>query len=130
MILSAVVTGLRALSLVCQVCLGAFSAHSFLLLFNALFAPRPAPPPEKPGQDYEWPFVTVQLPIYNERFNVKQLLASVARLRYQEDRLEIQVLDDSTDDTSDIVREEIRALKADGCPCVEARALLLFGCGF
>jgi len=46
-----------------------------------------------------WPKVTVQLPIYNERLVVERLIDSVARLDYPGDRLEIQVLDDSIDDT-------------------------------
>ncbi len=61
-------------------------------------APMPAPPlPER------LPMVTVQLPIFNERFVAERLVDAAARLDWPADRLEIQVLDDSTDDTSDIV---------------------------
>jgi cellulose synthase/poly-beta-1,6-N-acetylglucosamine synthase-like glycosyltransferase len=48
-----------------------------------------------------FPPVTVQLPIYNERYVVKRLISAAARLRYPQDRLQIQVLDDSTDDTTE-----------------------------
>ena len=51
------------------------------------------------------PFVTVQLPVYNERFVVARLLDAAATIQWPQDKLEIQVLDDSTDDTSRIAAE-------------------------
>ena len=71
-------------------------------------APVPAPPEE------ELPSVTVQLPIYNERFVVEGLIDSVCRLDYPADRLEIQVLDDSTDDTSRIAEAAVERAAALG----------------
>jgi len=53
------------------------------------------------------PLVTVQLPVFNERFVAERLVDAVARLDWPADRLEIQVLDDSTDDTSDIVARRV-----------------------
>jgi len=50
----------------------------------------------------ELPVVTVQLPIYNERYVLKRLLRAISRIEYPKDKLEIQVLDDSTDETSEI----------------------------
>lgn len=50
----------------------------------------------------QWPVVTVQLPIYNERHVVRRLIDAAANLDYPRDRLEIQVLDDSTDETTRI----------------------------
>lgn len=47
----------------------------------------------------DWPSVVVQLPIYNERYVVERLIDAAAELDYPADRLTIQVLDDSTDDT-------------------------------
>ncbi|HEX9022953.1 MAG TPA: glycosyltransferase [Geobacteraceae bacterium] len=52
-----------------------------------------------------FPAVTVQLPLYNERFVVKRLLDAAAGLDWPRDRLEIQVLDDSDDDTRQLVDE-------------------------
>jgi cellulose synthase/poly-beta-1,6-N-acetylglucosamine synthase-like glycosyltransferase len=66
----------------------------------------PEPPPP-----VGWPIVTVQLPIYNELHTVERLLTTVAGLDYPCDRLEIQVVDDSTDNTrelADLVVERIR----------------------
>ena len=48
------------------------------------------------------PFVTIQLPIYNEQFVIDRLLDACCRLDYPRDRFEIQLLDDSTDETVDV----------------------------
>jgi cellulose synthase/poly-beta-1,6-N-acetylglucosamine synthase-like glycosyltransferase len=62
----------------------------------------------------EWPLVTVQLPIFNEKYTVERLLRAVARLDYPTEKLQIQVLDDSTDDTFDLVTELVDSYKARG----------------
>ena len=54
------------------------------------------------------PRVTVQLPIYNEKYVIHRLLKSVIELDYPKSRLEIQVLDDSSDETSDIVARLVK----------------------
>lgn len=61
-----------------------------------------------------FPFVTVQLPIYNERFVVERLLRSTAKMNYPKDRWEIQLLDDSDDQTSEIASRIVQELKRDG----------------
>ncbi|MDO8484418.1 MAG: glycosyltransferase family 2 protein [Candidatus Limnocylindrales bacterium] len=61
-----------------------------------------------------WPRVTVQLPIYNELYVVRRLIDAVARLDYPADRLDIQVLDDSTDETGQIVAELVRTWQSRG----------------
>lgn len=60
------------------------------------------------------PRVTVQLPIYNERYVVERLLASITRLDYPRHRLEIQVLDDSTDDTAAMAGGLVRRYQEGG----------------
>ncbi len=60
------------------------------------------------------PAVTVQLPIFNERHVAARLLNAVAALDWPRDRLQIQVLDDSTDDTSEIVADLVRRLAERG----------------
>jgi cellulose synthase/poly-beta-1,6-N-acetylglucosamine synthase-like glycosyltransferase len=50
-----------------------------------------------------FPIVTVQLPIYNEKYVVKRLVKSVTAMRWPRDKMQIQILDDSTDETSDII---------------------------
>ena len=73
----------------------------------------PVPPP--PG---EWPHVTVQLPIYNELHTVERLLTAVSRLDYPRDRLEIQILDDSTDQTRQVVQRIASRLQRQGLDVV------------
>jgi cellulose synthase/poly-beta-1,6-N-acetylglucosamine synthase-like glycosyltransferase len=60
------------------------------------------------------PKVTVQLPIYNERYVVKRLLEAVFSLDWPGDRLQVLVLDDSTDDTSSIIDSEIQKHRSKG----------------
>lgn len=63
-----------------------------------------APPAEA---DAAWPTVTVQLPLYNERYVAARLIDACARLDYPAGRLEVQVLDDSTDETRAVVAERV-----------------------
>ncbi|MBX3045328.1 MAG: glycosyltransferase family 2 protein [Candidatus Kapabacteria bacterium] len=60
------------------------------------------------------PMVTVQLPLYNEMFVVERLIKSVCEIEYPKDKLEIQVLDDSTDDTVKMTKEIVNAYKSNG----------------
>ena len=66
---------------------------------------------EKPyiNPQREWPSVTVQLPVYNERYVVERLLEAVAAFDYPPDCLQLQVLDDSTDDTTAIIEDKLKA---------------------
>ncbi|GIV30871.1 MAG: hypothetical protein KatS3mg029_0222 [Saprospiraceae bacterium] len=60
------------------------------------------------------PLVTIQLPIYNEMYVVERLIDAVMKLDYPQDRFEVHVLDDSTDETVDIVRRKVDYYKAKG----------------
>src|ERR1700759_1420517 len=60
------------------------------------------------------PRVTIQLPIFNEMYVVERLIDAVASIEYPRDRLEIQVLDDSTDETQGIARAKVERLKQGG----------------
>jgi cellulose synthase/poly-beta-1,6-N-acetylglucosamine synthase-like glycosyltransferase len=60
----------------------------------------------------DWPLITIQLPIYNEKYTVERLLRAVTELEYPADRLQIQVLDDSTDDTAQLVHQLVDGYKA------------------
>jgi cellulose synthase/poly-beta-1,6-N-acetylglucosamine synthase-like glycosyltransferase len=61
-----------------------------------------------------WPNVTIQLPIFNEKYTIERLLNAVTRLDYPIDRLQIQVLDDSTDDTAQLVSRLVERYKSLG----------------
>ena len=64
----------------------------------------------------ELPLVTVQLPIFNEQYVVDRLLQAVCRLDYPREKLDIQVLDDSTDETVDVARNLVEHYAAQGYP--------------
>jgi cellulose synthase/poly-beta-1,6-N-acetylglucosamine synthase-like glycosyltransferase len=80
----------------------------YLYLKNKHKAPAPLPPL------MELPRVTIQLPIFNEMYVADRLIDSVCEMDYPQDRLEIQVLDDSTDETSEIAELAVRRHAARG----------------
>ena len=60
------------------------------------------------------PFVTIQLPVYNELYVMKRLLKNIAKLEYPLEKLEIQVLDDSTDESVEITAKHIKKIQEKG----------------
>ncbi len=92
--------------------LALYGSHRLLLLvvFYRTRRNRPRPVPEP----RTWPRVTVQLPLYNEMYVAERLIRAAAALDYPADRLEIQVLDDSTDETRDIVARVVAERRAAG----------------
>ena len=80
----------------------------YLYMKNRDKAPAPPPPLR------ELPYVTVQLPIYNEMYVADRLIDAVCEMDYPRDLLEIQVLDDSTDETRDIAELAVRRHAARG----------------
>ncbi len=92
--------------------LALYGGHRLVLVVlyyrtRRLEVPRPAPP-------NEWPRVTVQLPLYNEMYVAERLIRTVSALDYPADRLQIQVLDDSSDETREIVARTVAELRACG----------------
>jgi glycosyltransferase involved in cell wall biosynthesis len=69
----------------------------------------------------ELPHVTVQLPLFNEATVARRLIEATGAIDYPADRLEIQVLDDSTDETIDIARATVESLRARGIDAVYVR---------
>ena len=67
------------------------------------------------------PYVTIQLPIYNEAYVVERLLENIALMEYPKDRLEIQVLDDSTDASVEKTASLIKGLQDKGLDIVHVR---------
>jgi cellulose synthase/poly-beta-1,6-N-acetylglucosamine synthase-like glycosyltransferase len=94
------------------VVLAVYGGHRYWLVYNFFKFKHvePGPPPAVA----EWPKVTIQLPIYNERYVVERLLESIARLEYPRDKFEIQVLDDSTDETVQVARASVERFQALG----------------
>lgn len=85
--------------------LALYGAHRYLIVYlYKRYADGEDPEPEARYDEAGLPSVTVQLPLYNERYVVERLIDAVCDLEYPGDRLQIQVLDDSTDDTTEIAR--------------------------
>jgi cellulose synthase/poly-beta-1,6-N-acetylglucosamine synthase-like glycosyltransferase len=92
--------------------LSAYGIHRYSIIY--LFLKHCGQRAEPASSFKELPTVTVQLPIYNEIYVVRRLLESVGRLDYPRDRLQIQVLDDSTDETTVVATREVERLRAAG----------------
>jgi len=84
-----------------------------LFLVMTFYRVRRQPPPPK-GSFAQPPAVTVQLPMYNERYVAARVIEAACRIDYPRERLEIQVLDDSTDETREIALRTVERLRAGG----------------
>ena len=94
-------------------CLSVYGAHrAYLVYLYTRY--RTAVRTPAPLSDAQLPTVTVQLPIYNERYVVERLIDAVAAFDYPAERLEIQVLDDSTDETRRIAQRVVARWAAAG----------------
>ena len=88
-----------------------FGSHGFVMVYHYL---------RQRGQTsvqpllLETPTVTVQLPIFNELYVVRRLIEAVCKLDYPKEKLEIQILDDSTDETKDVIHDVVESFSAQG----------------
>ncbi len=110
------VTAAAAAYAVCMAVLLVFGIHLLVLSIKAVRMERQLPgvPPIPSDTAPNLPRVTVQLPLYNEAFVADRLIDAVARLDYPRERLDVQVLDDSTDDTSAVVARSVARWQAAG----------------
>jgi cellulose synthase/poly-beta-1,6-N-acetylglucosamine synthase-like glycosyltransferase len=92
--------------------LSAYGIHRYSIIY--LFLKNKDRKSEPPKKFDALPRVTIQLPIYNEVHVVDRLLDTVSRIEYPADRLQIQVLDDSTDETAEIAERRVRELSLKG----------------
>ncbi len=100
-----------------MIVLSAYGLHRYWLVYSYFRHRRNAAGPP-PGRFERLPRVTIQLPVYNERFVVERLIETVCRVEYPRELLEIQVLDDSTDETVAIARGAVERYAALGHPIV------------
>lgn len=99
--------------------LAGYGLHHLWLLWRLARCPI-APSPPLP-LDRDEPVVLVQLPIFNERDVVERLLTAVGGLDWPADRLRLQLLDDSTDDTSTIAAAAVARLRRQGLDVAHVR---------
>ncbi len=84
------------------------------LLMVVLYAVHRRDIPRPAGKWEELPHVTIQLPMFNEKFVVEGLLRKVTAIDYPKDKLEIQILDDSTDDTWELCCQQAEMYRQQG----------------
>lgn len=102
---------LEILSAALSVALALFSITGLVLVLLRLVGPKDPLPAAAPAV---WPRVLTQLPLYNEAFVAERLLRAVTALDYPRELHQVQVLDDSTDETSGIVDRIVQELRAKG----------------
>jgi cellulose synthase/poly-beta-1,6-N-acetylglucosamine synthase-like glycosyltransferase len=105
------VLGLYLLALVCIVIYSLGQIHLVITYLRHHKAHTNVPPL---AGDRDLPFVTIQLPIYNELYVVERLLEAVAAMDYPKDSYEIQLLDDSTDETVALAAKKVAELQVNG----------------
>lgn len=93
--------------------------YLYLAFMGIKYRRRPGSP--LPTPPMVWPRVTVQLPIYNELYVAARLVEAAAALEYPRELLEIQVLDDSTDETIELVAAAVARQAARGIDIVHLR---------
>jgi cellulose synthase/poly-beta-1,6-N-acetylglucosamine synthase-like glycosyltransferase len=103
----AIVAYLAVLTLICI-----YGAHRYFLVMLYYAVRRKVPRPR--ATFAELPRVTVQLPMYNEQYVARRIIERTCQIDYPRDRLQIQVLDDSTDETQAIARACVEQLRAAG----------------
>ena len=94
------------------VILAVYGWHRYYLVY--LYMKHKGQQKVPPGRFSALPTVTIQLPLYNEMYVVDRLVESVCRIDYPRELLEIQVLDDSTDETTEIAELAVRRAAAQG----------------
>ena len=98
---------LAVLTLICI-----YGAHRYFLVLLYYRVRRKLPQP--PGRFEALPRVTVQLPMFNEQYVARRIIERACEIDYPRDRLQIQVLDDSTYETQAIAQETVQRLRAAG----------------
>jgi len=89
-----------------------YGLHRYALVY--LYYRHRKSPPKLAGQFDELPAVTIQLPMYNERLVARRIIERACEIDYPRDKLQIQVLDDSADQTQEIAREAVEQARAAG----------------
>jgi cellulose synthase/poly-beta-1,6-N-acetylglucosamine synthase-like glycosyltransferase len=94
--------------------LASYGMHRYVLVY-LYYKNKKNHTKEPPGRFSDLPRVTVQLPIFNEQFVIERLLEAICRLDYPQEKLDIQVLDDSTDETAAVAGALVEQYAARGC---------------
>ncbi len=110
---------LRLVYVLCIITLALYTCGQLYLIYTYIrhssSRSRRGTGPQCPTiSDDQLPSVTIQLPLFNERYVARRIIDAVAAMDYPRDRLHIQVLDDSTDDTADLIQGRVAQYQAEG----------------
>src|SRR5690348_2512484 len=95
--------------------LASYGLHRYTLVY--LYYKKKKNQTTLPAQEFsDLPRVTIQLPIFNEQFVVERLLQAISRIEYPREKLDIQLLDDSTDETIKVASALVDHYAAQGLP--------------
>ncbi len=94
--------------------LAVYGVHRYLMVYLYYKYKDRARPVKPEPLDQAPPAVTIQLPLYNEQYVVERLIDAVCRIEYPRDSLEIQVLDDSTDETRALAARRVEHYRESG----------------
>lgn len=108
-----VILVIYSLALLFLFCYGFVQIH---LVYQYLKNKKKTTPKIEISSLQNYPFVTVQLPVYNESVVVERLIDAVLQFDYPKDRWEIQILDDSTDETTAIIAQKVQQNQTLGLP--------------
>ena len=100
-----------------MIVLAIYGVHRYTMVY-LYFKYRKNYHPDAPRHFDELPRVTIQLPIFNEQFVIDRLIEAVCAMEYPREKLEIQVLDDSTDETQQVATGIVERFAALGHPIV------------
>jgi cellulose synthase/poly-beta-1,6-N-acetylglucosamine synthase-like glycosyltransferase len=100
-----------------MIVLAIYGVHRYTMVY-LYYKHKKAYDPKPMALFEELPFITVQLPIYNEQFVIDRLLEAICGMQYPADKLEIQLLDDSTDETQVVAAQIVERYQALGHPVV------------
>jgi cellulose synthase/poly-beta-1,6-N-acetylglucosamine synthase-like glycosyltransferase len=98
-----------------MIALSYYGIHRYTMCYN-YYKYKKNYHPDPPQYFAELPLVTVQLPIFNEQFVIDRLIEAVCAMEYPREKLDIQVLDDSTDETQQVAADIVARYAALGHP--------------
>src|SRR5260370_11985320 len=96
--------------------LALYGLHRYWLVYDYFMYSKNVPATPPPVAN--WPRVTIQLPIFNERYVIERLVEAVSRFHYPPARLDVQVLEDSTAETCEVARTFVERHATQGMPIV------------
>ncbi len=116
-LLTKILFGIYIVSLLFMFCYGLIQIHLVVKYLQY----RKSAKESQPVGLLSFPFVTIQLPVYNESLVIERLIHAVAHFDYPKNKFEIQVLDDSTDETTAIISARVKQLQLQGLQIAHIR---------